>query len=729
MLELTFQDITHPADLDANLEYVRQMLAGEISTYSMDTRYVRKSGDIVWVNLTVSLVRNKANQPECFVSVVKDISERKQAQMDLKQIRAYTDHLLQKANVMIISLDTEGQLTHFNPAAEAITGYSLAEVRGKDWFEVLVPRDRYPEVYDEFNRLIQGGMPQVFENPIVTKDGRERFISWSNSEIRQGEEIVGLTSFGIDITERKQAEETLRESEEKFRLLVEQSPFSIQILKPDGHIYQINETFKKLWGIPEETLPEVMEKYNILEDEEAVERGVMPAIKRAFRGEVVTLPQIEYDATNTMADLGLAGTKAKKIYLKSSFYPVKNSKGEVVNIVNVEEDMTERKHAEELLKASETKFRNTIEQSPVSIQIHSTDGCLVQSNAAYATLYALNKETLAELYHKYNVLQDKQAEQKGLMPFIEKPFLGETVTFPIYEYDGVDTLKTLDIKKPISRKCWVQTRGFPIKDVNGKVIYVVFMSEDITERIRKEEEMGQMKAELLHATRTGTLVELTAALAHEINHPLGSILNNANAAKRFLESGNPDIDEIRAIIDDIISEDRRASDVIHKLRALMKKSVIVFSEIQINDIIEEILTLTHSELVIENISLSKQMAGKLPIIHGDRVQLQQAFLNLIINAIDAMRQSKIKNLHISTAQHDAESLIVCVQDSGMGFDDKEKDSLFSPFFTTKKEGMGMGLSVNMTIIKSHGGNIWAENNEEGGASFFLTLPIDKNKKL
>ena len=219
--------------------------------------------------------------------------------------------------------------------------------------------------------------------------------------------------------------------------------------------------------------------------------------------------------------------------------------------------------------------------------------------------------------------------------------------------------------------------------------------------------------------------ELTGALAHELNHPLGSILNNANAAKRVLEHKEPNLNEIRDIIADIISEDQRASNVIQRLRDLMKKTEVKLSSLAMNDVIEEVIALIHSDFIIKNVSLSKQLAKKLPEVNGDRVQLQQVFLNLILNATDAMKESEEKNLHISTAKNGGEGIIVCVRDSGSGFDQKGKDNLFEPFFTTKKEGMGMGLPIAQTIIKALHGDIWIENNKEGGASLFVTLPASE----
>jgi signal transduction histidine kinase len=249
--------------------------------------------------------------------------------------------------------------------------------------------------------------------------------------------------------------------------------------------------------------------------------------------------------------------------------------------------------------------------------------------------------------------------------------------------------------------------------------------EDITEKKDIENQMNELRSELIHSTRAGTMVELTAALAHELNHPLGSILNNANAARRILGTEYPDMNEIKEIIDDIVSEDRRASDVMQRLRALMKKTEVEFGPVHINNILKEVIEFMRSELIINNISLSQQLEKGLPMVNGDRTQIQQVFLNLIINACDAMKESKAKDLLISSKIHNKDTVIVQVKDKGCSIGEKEKAKLFKPFFTTKKEGMGMGLSVCRTIIRTHGGDIWAENNEDGGASFFVTLQVHK----
>ncbi len=190
-------------------------------------------------------------------------------------------------------------------------------------------------------------MPKSFQNPILTKTGEERVISWSNNEIKEGDQIAGTLSFGIDITDRSRMEEALQESEEKFRYLVEQSPLSIQVFDLDGRIVQVNEAWKVLWGISEERLPEVFEKYNVLEDEEVRELGVLPLIEKAFKGEGVTLPVIDYDASTTLESLEIGSAEVKKRWVRVQFYPIKNTRGEVVSVVGIEEDITSSIQAEQ----------------------------------------------------------------------------------------------------------------------------------------------------------------------------------------------------------------------------------------------------------------------------------------------------------------------------------------------------------------------------------------------
>jgi PAS domain S-box-containing protein len=391
-------------------------------------------------------------------------------------------------------------------------------------------------------------------------------------------------------------------------------------------------------------------------------------------------------------------------------------KGTTVSRDVLSKEIIEHRKSEETLRRSEEKFRTLVTNIPDVTWTSDSEGNTTFISSNIKEIYGYNPEEIykrgAELWFE-RIHPDDVENVRGAFGA-----LFETADF---RYDIEYRIKSKD-----GEWIWLHDRAIAIYKEGG-MSYADGVLTDITERKHIEHDMHQLRAELLHTTRAMTMVELTAALAHELNHPLGSILNNANAAKRFLANKNPDLDEIREIIGDIISEDRRASDVMQKLRALMKKAEFELASLNINNVIEDVLLLTHSELVINNISVTKQLQKKLPQINGDRIQLQQVFINLVINATDVMKESKAKNITISTAKHGAESVIICVSDTGVGCDEKDKDNLFEPFFTTKRKGMGMGLSVSKTIVKFHGGDIWFENSKEGGASFFVTLPKYKEK--
>lgn len=272
---------------------------------------------------------------------------------------------------------------------------------------------------------------------------------------------------------------------------------------------------------------------------------------------------------------------------------------------------------------------------------------------------------------------------------------------------------------------WVRETAQVEFNKKGKAISGVGNAHDITERKRREENLRRLQEELTHVSRVTTMGELTAALAHELNQPLMAIISNAQAAQRFLRKKDPDLNEIADILSDIIKDDKRASDVINKLKSLLRKSELEFTTLNINEVIKEVISLIHSDLVIKNISLNSELNEKIPFVSGDRVQLQQVILNLILNSFEAMKEADSKKLCIRTAQENDKFIVVSLEDTGIGIDEKSMARLFEPFYTTKKEGMGMGLTINKAIIEFHGGTIRTKNNPDKGSSFCFTLPISK----
>jgi C4-dicarboxylate-specific signal transduction histidine kinase len=251
-------------------------------------------------------------------------------------------------------------------------------------------------------------------------------------------------------------------------------------------------------------------------------------------------------------------------------------------------------------------------------------------------------------------------------------------------------------------------------------------------RKQAEKEARQRRDELAHVTRVATMGELTSSLAHELNQPLAAIRNYANAAQRFLSQGEPDLSKTREALEGIIRDDRRAAEVISRVRGLLKKEEPHYRPVHMNNVIQEILAFIRSDSVLEGLSIETELAPELPAVPGDQVQLQQVLLNLMLNAVDAMNKAKpdLRKLVIKTENKEDRSVKISVRDFGSGINEVHQDKLFEPFYTTKPAGMGMGLAISQRIIHAHGGSIQAENNPDGGATFYFTLPAtDKESKV
>jgi PAS domain S-box-containing protein len=241
------------------------------------------------------------------------------------------------------------------------------------------------------------------------------------------------------------------------------------------------------------------------------------------------------------------------------------------------------------------------------------------------------------------------------------------------------------------------------------------------ERKRAEDALQRAQAELAHVTRVATLGELTASIGHEINQPLAAVVNNATACVHWLAAQN--LEEARQCAEFVIADGHRAGEIIARIRALAKKAPSRKDWVDVNDTILEVITLARSQVQSNGVSLQTRLGEDLPLILGDRIQLQQVLLNLIINAIEAMNDvSDARELSISSADDDSRNVLVAVRDSGPGLDPRNLDRLFQAFYTTKPHGMGMGLAISRSIVEAHGGRLWVTPNEPHGAVFQFTLP-------
>jgi PAS domain S-box-containing protein len=265
----------------------------------------------------------------------------------------------------------------------------------------------------------------------------------------------------------------------------------------------------------------------------------------------------------------------------------------------------------------------------------------------------------------------------------------------------------------------------PIRNERRVITGASTIARDITARKRAEVEALQQRAELAHLSRVTMLGELSGSLAHELNQPLTAILSNAQAAKRFLARDDVDLEEVRDILTDIVEQDKRAGEVIHRMRLLLKKGEVQQQPLDVNNAVREVLKLIRSDLVNQGVTTRTTLAPALPTVKGDRVQLQQVLLNLLMNACDGMNgnASADRQIIVRTELSDGEGVRFSVSDRGTGIAPEELEHVFEPFFTTKINGLGLGLSVCRTIITAHGGKLWAANNPERGVTFHFTLPV------
>lgn len=291
--------------------------------------------------------------------------------------------------------------------------------------------------------------------------------------------------------------------------------------------------------------------------------------------------------------------------------------------------------------------------------------------------------------------------------------------------DGGEYASEFRLMLPDGSIRWIAAQGRVDIDARHRPIRTRGACSDCTARKQAEQEMLQLRHEIAHAGRVSVLGQLASALAHEINQPLGAILRNAEAASILLQQAPPDLDEIRAIIDDILADDQRAGAVIDRMRALLRRHHIETQPLDVGELLGDVASLSRFDAAARRVNLVLDIADDVPPVLGDRVHLQQVLLNLISNGMDSIDEAgrKVRRIAVTAVRDGAQAVEIAVSDSGLGIPTDKLEQVFGPFFTTKSTGLGMGLSISRTLIESHGGRLWAENLDGGGARLRFTLPV------
>src|SRR5215470_287803 len=392
----------------------------------------------------------------------------------------------------------------------------------------------------------------------------------------------------------------------------------------------------------------------------------------------------------------------------------------LMNIEDLKFQVAERERAEaevrELARGLEAKIRRLVEADVVGIVMWNLEGAITGANEAFLRMVQYDREDLDAGRMRWTDLTP--AEWRGR------------------DERAVADLKASGIFQPFEREYFrkdgsrvpVLLGGALFEDGrNEGVAFVLDLTEQkrAQERLRaSERSLSEAQAELAHVNRVTAMGQLAASISHEVMQPITAGINNAGAALNWLDSQPPKLEEVRQALGEAVKEGNRAIDVIGRIRALIKKTPPLKDACDINEAMREVIGLTRGEMVKNNISAQTQLSKDLPRIQGDKVQLQQVILNLIINAVDAMSTTSegSRELFISTAK-DVGGVLVTVRDSGPGLLPETVERLFDPFYTTKADGMGIGLSICRSIVEAHGGRIWASGNVGQGATFQFTLPL------
>jgi len=693
----------HPDDVAMMRRVLDEASRGE-TDFDHTHRLLMPDGSVKFMHVLLHVSRNAAGNLE-IVGAFMDVTENTRLYRDLAEREAKIRRLVD-SNIIGISIwEAEGRILEANDAFLQMVGYDRKDlVSGRVRWTDLTPAEWRERDERALAERKSTGNVQPYEKEYFQKDGsRVPVLIGAANFDESGSQGV---AFVLDLTKRKRAEraatlsaEALRRSEAYLAEAQGLSHTGSVAYNEKTILYWSDEIYRILGFDPGKGLPsrEAVAQRIHPDDRERVHEEARRAVlqKRDYKLEYrFVLP------AGTIKDIEVIA------------HPKFSASGELVEVVSTLIDVTERKRAEAALQESQAKFRDYAESASDWFWEIGPDYkfTLLTENAfgsnaadrigAVCWDGALDLETEPD---KWRLLWEGLESRKLFRDFVYRSIGGNGS--PMY----------------------VKASGKPVFDGKGEFRGYRGAGADVTAAMRAKEEherLRQLESDLAHMNRLSMMGELTASLIHEVTQPIGSARNNARAALNFLDNDPSDLEEVREALECVVGDADRARDIIDRIRAHIKKAAPRKDHIDLNEAITEVIGLARSAIAEKGVSVQSHLGEGLPAIKGDRVQLQQVVLNLILNAVEAMSSLDVspRELLLSAKHSGANDVLVAVRDSGSGIDLDHIDRVFEAFYTTKPSGMGMGLSICRSIIDAHGGRLWAEANEPRGAVFQFTLP-------
>jgi PAS domain S-box-containing protein len=808
----TFYDLFHPDDREELKKAAFAAFAEKQSFRQFVNRNIRKDGEIVWLSTSGVPILNERGNLLGYRGADVDITERVRAEEALRESEAFQSGLLSNSPVPITVVNPDGSLRYVSPALEKLTGYPAEELMWRKPPYPYWPKERHKEIMANFNKAMRQGGKGVVEL-YQKKNGEKFWVEITTTPVKKDGELQYILGSWVDITERKQAEEALRESEARYRAVIEGAHDMIQSVGLDGGIIFVNKAWRDTLGYTEADLAS-LNMFDIIH----------PKYRKRCREKMAEVakgkPARNIETTFLTKD-------GREILVEGNAAP-RYIGSRVVATQGIFRDVTERKRAEAKLADEATRRRILIDESSDGIVILEENGKVYEANRRFAEMlgytpeearelsvwdweFQYPREQVAEMIRTVDETGDrfetrhrrkdgsvfdveistngavyagqklifcvcrditarKQAEAalreseekyknlvgatsdiiwetdaEGRFTFISpkiKDILGYKVDEVVGKKRTLDFVpkgqfrkwlkrfKELNAKRePFfgleiphlhknGRQVIFETSGIPLFDGEGKLMGYVGINRDITER-------RQMQEQLVITDRLASVGELAAGIAHELNNPLTGVIG---FSQLLMDKEMPE--DIKQDIKVVYSEAQRASQVVKNLLTFARKHAAAKEKVNINDIIKKVLELRAYEQNLENIKVDARLDPDLPETMVDYFQLQQVFLNIIINAEYFMKEAHHKGELTITTERVNNKVRASFADDGPGIAKENLGHLFDPFFTTKEvgKGTGLGLSICHGIVAEHGGRMYVESELGKGATFIVELPIGAAEK-